>query len=119
MSLNKDKIPRKIPPKQDSETIGKKRGRKPKGGKIINQQNIQETEKVVGKEGSVIKAVRKLANQWGYRNHINLHVFIRRKEKPDSYTPSDFFITFLIFLLLFPFSMLVAPAILTITSSMF
>jgi hypothetical protein len=47
MSLNKDKIPRKIAPKSDSETVGKKRGRKPKGGKIINQQNIQETEKVV------------------------------------------------------------------------
>jgi len=42
-----------------------------------------DIKKVVGKEGSVIKAVRKLANQWGYRNHINLHVFIRRKEKPE------------------------------------
>jgi hypothetical protein len=47
MSLNKEKNPRKIPVKQESETVGKKRGRKPKGGKIINQQNIQETEKVV------------------------------------------------------------------------
>lgn len=46
MSLNKDKIPRKISQKQDSDVIGKKRGRKPKGGKIINQQNILEAEKV-------------------------------------------------------------------------
>jgi hypothetical protein len=46
MSLNKDKNPRKISQKQDSDVIGKKRGRKPKGGKIINQQNLTETEKV-------------------------------------------------------------------------
>ena len=47
MSLNKDKIPRKISQKQEPDAIGigKKRGRKPKGGKIINPQNIPETEK--------------------------------------------------------------------------
>ena len=41
---NKEKISRK---EGSSEIICKKRGRKPKGGKIINQQNVSDLDKTL------------------------------------------------------------------------